>query len=83
MAPNRSPRSGYDQFGAALAVQPSFTWATAGGVGSINASGLYTAGNVAGSATITATSGAVVGSAAVTVTNAAPTVATPAAAARV
>ena len=62
-------------------VQPSFTWAMASGVGSINASGLYTAGSVAGSATITATSGAVVGSAAVTVTNAAPTVATPAAAA--
>ena len=72
---------GYDQFGAALAVQPSFTWAEASGVGSINASGLYTAGSVAGSATITATSGSVAGSAAVTVTNAAPTVATPAAAA--
>ena len=72
---------GYDQFSVALAVQPSFTWATASGVGSINASGLYTAGNVAGSATITAASGSVVGSAAVTVTNAAPTVATPAAAA--
>ena len=71
---------GYDQFGAALAVQPSFTWATASGVGSIDGSGLYTAGTVAGSATITATSGAVVGGAAVTVTNAAPTVATPAAA---
>ena len=62
---------GYDQFGAALAVQPSFTWAKASGVGSINASGLYTAGSTAGSATITATSGSVVGSAAVTVTNAA------------
>ena len=72
---------GYDQFGAALAVQPSFTWAKASGVGAINASGLYIAGSVAGAATITATSGSVVGSAAVTVTNAAPTVATPAAAA--
>ena len=71
---------GYDQFGAALAAQPSFTWATASGVGSINASGLYTAGCVTGLATITATSGSVVGSAAVTVTNAGPTVATPASA---
>ena len=72
---------GYDQFGAALAAQPSFTWTSASGVGSINAWGLYTAGSVAGPATITAASGSVVGSAAVTVTNAAPTVATPAAAA--
>ena len=72
---------GFDQFSVALAAQPSFTWATASGVGSINASGLYTAGSVAGSATITAASGSVVGSAAVTVTNAAPTVATPAVAA--
>ena len=71
---------GYDQFGVALAAQPSFTWAKASGVGSINASGLYTAGSVAGSATITAASGSVVGIAAVTVTNAAPTVAAPAAA---
>ena len=62
-------------------MQPSFTWATASGVGSIDVSGLYTAGSVAGLATITAASGSVVGSAAVTVTNAAPTVATPAAAA--
>ena len=33
----------YDQFGNALATQPSFTWALASGVGSVNASGLYTA----------------------------------------
>ena len=71
---------GYDQFGATLAVQPSFTWGIASGVGSIDGSGLYTAGTVAGTATITATSGAVAGGATVTVTNAAPTVATPAAA---
>ena len=71
---------GYDQFGAHLTVQPSFTWGIASGVGSIDGSGLYTAGSVAGTATITATSGAVSGGATITVTNAAPTVVTPAAA---
>ena len=70
---------GYDQFDAALVVQPSFTWGIAAGVGSINSSGLYTAGTVAGPATISATSGAIAGSAAVLVINAAPTVTTPAA----
>ena len=36
---------GYDQFGAALLVQPSFSWSIASGVGSIDVSGLYTAGS--------------------------------------
>ena len=52
-----------DQFGAALATQPSFNWtATAG---TISASGLLTAPNTAvASATVTASSGGVNGSAA-------------------
>ncbi len=70
----------FDQFAAALVNQPAITWSKTGS-GSISAAGLYTAANVSGSATVTATSGAVssVG-ATVTVTNLAPTVATPAAA---
>jgi hypothetical protein len=71
--------TGYDQFGNALVSQPAFTWAKTSGVGSIDASGLYTA-PAAGSATITATSGLVSGSASITVQDTAPTVATPAAA---
>jgi autotransporter-associated beta strand protein len=71
----------YDQFGAALASQPTFAWAVASGVGSIdNLSGLYTAAYASGSATITASSGNVTSSpAAVTITDAAPTVSTAAA----
>jgi hypothetical protein len=68
----------YDQFGTPLMVQPSFNWAVASGVGSIDGAGLFYAGSVAGTATIAATSGPVAGSAAILVTNAAPTVATPA-----
>ena len=63
-----------DQFGAALAVQPSFTWAAT--VGTISASGLLTAPDTSvNSGTVTATSGGLSGSAAFTVTNQAPTVA--------
>jgi subtilisin family serine protease len=58
----------FDQFGQVLATQPAFIW-NASGVGSINAAGLYTAGAVAGPATITATAGSAVGTAAVTVVN--------------
>jgi hypothetical protein len=57
-----------DQFNAALAPQPSFTWAVSGG-GTISAAGLFTAGNTAGGPfTVTATSGGVNGTAGVTVT---------------
>lgn len=56
-----------DQFGQALANQPSFTWSASGG-GSVNSTGLYTAANTSGSATVQASAGAVSGSAAVTVT---------------
>ncbi|HVS71428.1 MAG TPA: C2 family cysteine protease [Phycisphaerae bacterium] len=70
--------TGYDQFGQALTVQPTFTWTLASGVGSVNSSGVYSAGTTPGSATITASSGGIGGSATVTVANQAPTIATPA-----
>ncbi len=69
--------TGTDQFGDALAA--SVTWSMTG-AGTLSATGLYTAANTSGSATVTATSGAISGSTGVTVTNLAPTVATPAAA---
>ena len=72
-----------DQFGAALVAQPSLTWAVSGGPGTINGSGLYTAGATAGGPyTVSAQAGTVTGTAAVSVVvqNAAPTIATPAAA---
>ena len=73
-----------DQFGAALAAQPSFTWATT--AGTIGTSGLLTAPDTAvASGTVTAGyplagGGGVNGSAAFTVTVQPPTVATPASA---
>jgi hypothetical protein len=73
---------GADQFGVALAAQPSFSWAVSGG-GSINSAGLFTAGTTAGGPfTVTASSGGINGTGSVTVValNAPPTVATPAAA---
>src|SRR5205807_2715529 len=72
--------TGLDQFGAALASQPSFTWTVSGG-GTISTAGLFTAGTTAGGPfTVTASNGGVNGTASVTVGNAAPTVATAAAA---
>jgi hypothetical protein len=71
---------GYDQFGNAMASQPSFTWSKAFGVGSVSSQGLFTAPYGTGSASVTATSGSVSGSASITVANAAPTVAVAAAA---
>lgn len=57
-----------DQFGNALAAQPTVTWTVNGG-GSINASGLFTAGAAAGGPfTVTAASGGKTGTASVTVT---------------
>jgi hypothetical protein len=55
-----------DQFGAALATQPSASWGVAGG-GTISSSGLYTAPTTTGSATVRATVGALSGTAAVTI----------------
>jgi hypothetical protein len=68
----------YDQFGAAMTVQPTFIWSKTAGVGSVSSGGVYSAGTTAGSATIVASASGVTGTAAMTVTNAAPTVATPA-----
>jgi uncharacterized lipoprotein len=68
----------FDQFGVALISQPTFTWSRTAGVGSIDASGLYTAPGSTGTATVQAASSSVTGTAAVTVSNATPTVATPA-----
>ncbi len=56
-----------DQFGNAMAVQPTFTWTATGGT--INAAGLYSAGATAGTFGVTATSGAISGSAVVTLQN--------------
>ena len=58
-----------DQFATNLATQPTFTWTVSGG-GTINSSGLFTAGSTAGGPyTVTATSGGVSGTASVTVTS--------------
>jgi hypothetical protein len=64
-----------DQFGQAMTIPPTITWSVnVGGVGSINALGLYSSGTTPGSATVRAASGSVSGSANVTVIDAAPTV---------
>jgi PKD repeat protein len=72
--------TGYDQFGNAMATQPTFSWSATGG--SIDSTGLYNSPGAlsAGTYTITATSAPISASATVTVADAAPTVATPAAA---
>ncbi|MBN2575862.1 MAG: hypothetical protein JXP73_14945, partial [Deltaproteobacteria bacterium] len=58
-----------DQFGDNLVTQPTFTWTVDAG-GSINASGLFTAGSTAGGPyTVTATSGGDSGTASVTVSS--------------
>jgi ligand-binding SRPBCC domain-containing protein len=51
-----------DQFGNALAVQPSFTWLTTGASNSITPGGVFTAGAVTGPVTISAAAAAVTGS---------------------
>ena len=58
-----------DQFGIPLATQPAFTWSVdAGGVGTVNSNGLYTAPpSGVGSATVRAISGATSASATVSV----------------
>jgi hypothetical protein len=62
--------TGLDQFGQPLNPQPTFTWSVSGG-GTINASGLFTAGATAGGPfTVNAASGGVTpGTASVTVTS--------------
>ena len=60
--------TGVDQFGRPMSPQPMFTWTVSGG-GTIDGSGLFTAGNAAGGPfTVTAVSGSVSGTASVTVT---------------
>ena len=66
-----------DQFGNALATQPTFTWTTT--VGRISTSGLLTAPSTSATGTVTAVSGSFFAKASVTV-NSAPTVVTPASA---
>ena len=66
----------YSQFGIQMGSQPSFTWSVSAGLGSVNSSGLYTAPESTGSATVTATASSVSGTASVTVVNVAPTVVT-------
>jgi hypothetical protein len=70
-----------DQFATNLAAQPTFTWSVSGG-GTINPSGLFTAGTTAGTYTVTTRSGSVSKTASVTVAspNTAPTIATAASA---
>ncbi|HYE07011.1 MAG TPA: immunoglobulin domain-containing protein [Planctomycetota bacterium] len=63
--------SARDQFAAALATQPAFTWTASGG-GTISTAGLFTAGATAGGPfTVTAATGGKSGTAAITVTTAA------------
>ena len=69
--------SAVDQFGNAMTLAPTdYVWAVNGG-GSIDATGLFTAGqSLGGPFNVTATNGGRVGAATVTVADAAPTVAT-------
>lgn len=62
--------AGTDQFGRPETVSP--TWSVAGGGGTINSSGLYTAPGTTGSAVVRATVGGVHGDAAVTVADVTP-----------
>jgi hypothetical protein len=64
--------TGFDQFGNPMSPQPTFTWSVSGG-GTINSSGLFTAGSTAGGPfTVTAASGTVSGTASVIVTSVPP-----------
>jgi hypothetical protein len=67
--------SGKDQFNVALTSQPTFTWSVTNGIGSVNASALYSSPTASGSATVQAAVGGIHGSASVTINNATPTVA--------
>jgi hypothetical protein len=58
-----------DQFSVPLTSQPTVTWSVLSGLGTVNASGLYTAPSTGtGTATVRALSGSVSGTASVTVT---------------
>jgi hypothetical protein len=64
-----------DQFGVLLDPQPTITW-TATGAGAISAAGLFQAGGLSGSSTVTAIASSVSSQTIVTIGNGAPTVAT-------
>jgi Ca2+-binding RTX toxin-like protein len=69
----------YDSTGDPLISQPDFIWSLIGSsVGTISASGVFTAGATPGVAIVQATAGTVVGVAAVAVTNAGPMIVQPA-----
>ncbi len=72
--------SALDQFGNAMATQPTFTWSIDPlGVGSVNTSGLYTSPATSGTATVRATADSLYsGTASVTVGDTPPTVIIPA-----
>ncbi len=59
--------TGKDQFGQPMSPQPTFTWSVTGD-GTIDSSGLVTAGATTGTFTVTAASGGVSGTASLTVT---------------
>ncbi len=61
--------TGLDQFGAAMATQPSFSWSMVSGVGAVNSSGVYSSG-AGGNAVVRASWLSIGGNAAVTVNNA-------------
>ncbi|MBL8955586.1 MAG: hypothetical protein JNK82_32725 [Myxococcaceae bacterium] len=64
--------SAVDQFGAAVAPAPAFTWAVSGG-GTVSATGVFTAGTTTGGPhTVTATAGGQSATAQVTVANGTP-----------
>ncbi len=69
-----------DQFGAAMATQPTFAWSEMTGIGSITAAGLFSSPTAFGTAVVSAASGSVSGTANVTVLSNAPSIVTPAAA---
>jgi hypothetical protein len=70
----------YDQFGIAMATQPTFTWSKVSGVGSISTSGLFSSPSASGAATVAATSGTVQGTMGITVLSKSPTITTTASA---
>jgi hypothetical protein len=66
--------SARDQFATSLDTQPSFTWSVSGG-GTINSSGLFTAGSSAGGPfSVSAQSGSISGTGSVTVSSTPPTI---------
>ena len=59
--------SGFDQFAIAMVTPPTFAWSVSAGIGSVNSSGLYTAPNAGGNATVSASAGSVSTNASLTI----------------